>query len=116
MAYDIKLYLREDLLKTDAIVLEAEGYEEAERDVFEEYFREQDVSDLMISVHRDTGDVLHILLEEFVSGTELAIKMLREYPLPWTFSLPSLKIKEKPLEGVLLAIWKKYKSIKMEWE
>lgn len=57
-----------------------------------------------------------IVLEEFVTGTELAIKMLREYPLPWTFSLPSMNIKEKPLEDVLLAVWKKFKNVKMEWE
>ena len=116
MASDITLYLREDLLKTDAIILEAEGYEKAEREDFEELDRGPDDSALLVAVHKDTGDILQIVIEGFVDETEHAIKMMREYPLPWTFSLPSMKIKEKPLEDVLLAIWKKYKKIKMEWE
>ena len=113
MASDIILFLREDLLKTDAIVLEAEGYDEAAQEDFELYDREEDESDLMIDVHRDTGDVLQIVLEEFTSGTELAVWMLREYPLPWLFNLPSLRIREKPLEDVLLAVWKKFKNVKL---
>ena len=116
MASDITLYLREDFLKTDAIILEAEGYEKAEGEDFEELDRGPDDSALLIAVDKNTGEVLQIVIEGFVKETEHAVKMLREYPLAWTFSLPSLKIKEKPLEDVLLAIWKKYKNIKMEWE
>lgn len=113
MASDVKLYLREEFLKTDAIILEAEVYEKTDRDDFDIYEREKDDSALMISIHGDTGEVLSIVIEQFTTETEHAIKMLREYPLPWTFSLPSLKIKEKPLEDVLLAIYKKYKNVEM---
>jgi hypothetical protein len=116
MACDIKLFLREEFLETDAIILESEGYEAAERDVFEEYIREQDASDLMISIHRDFGEVIQITVEEFVSGTELAIEMLKKYPLPWTFSVPSMNIKKKPLEDILQLIHKKYKNMKISWE
>ncbi|MFC1490470.1 hypothetical protein ACFL6K_04600 [Candidatus Latescibacterota bacterium] len=116
MKNDYKLVLREKFLSTDAIIFEAEGYDAAEIDVFDEYIREQDVSDLMISVHRDTGEVLQIIVEAFVSGTELAIKMLQKYPLPWTFSVPSMNIEKKPLEDILKVIHKKYKNIKMSWD
>lgn len=116
MVYDIKLSLREDYLKTECIWLEAEGYESTPREDFERYEREQDDSGLMLSVHRDTGALLLIVIEQFREETEYAVKMLRDNPLPWTFSLASMGIKEKPLEDVLLAVWKKYKVMKMEWE
>jgi len=57
--------------------------------------------------------VLLVVLEEFTSGMELAVRMLREYPLPWLFSLPSLRIREKPLEDVLLAVYKKFRNVKL---
>ena len=110
---DIKLKLKEEYLKTNAIIFETEGFDLPDCEDFELYEREQDDSALMINVHRDTGEVLLIFIEQFKSETEYAIKMLREYPLPWTFSLPELKIKEKPLEDVLLAVYKKYKNIKI---
>jgi len=113
MASDLKLFLREDLIKTDSIVLESDGYEATPREDFEELVRTEDDSDLMISIHRDTGLPLIIIVEEFVTGTESAIQNLREHPLPWTFSVPQLGIREKPLEDVLLAVWKKYRNVKM---
>jgi len=113
MASDVKLYLREELLKTEAIILEAEEYDETDVEDFDLYERKQDDSALIIDVHRDTGEVLIIIMERFKAETEYTIKMLREYPLPWTFSLSSLKIKGKPLEDVLLAIYKKYKNVKI---
>lgn len=115
MASDVILILEKRFLKTDAIILKADGYDEFEADI-ERYDREQDDSMLMIGVHGDTGEPLSIILEQFVKETEHTIKMLREYPLPWTFSLPQMNIKEKPLEDILLAIYKKYKKTKMEWE
>ncbi|OPL13701.1 MAG: hypothetical protein AVO39_10205 [delta proteobacterium MLS_D] len=115
MASDITLTLEEQFLKTDAIILKADEYDEFE-EYIEQLGREQDDSMLMIGVHRDTGEPLSIILEQFVKETEYAIKMLREYPLPWTFSLPQMGIKEKPLEDILLAIYKKHKKTKMEWE
>ena len=116
MASNITLYLREEYIKTDAIWLEAEGYDATPKEDFEQLDRDTDEADLMIDVHRDTGDVLLVVIEGFKEDTKLAIQNLREYPLPWTFSLPSMNIKDKPLEDVLLAIWKKYNNVKMEWE
>ena len=116
MTTDVKLELCEKYLKTDAIILHAEKYDETPREDFELYDREQDDSSLMINIHKETGEVLVIILELFRSDTEYTVKMLREYPLPWTFSLPSLGITEKPLDEVLLVFWEKYKDIKMEWE
>ncbi len=115
MASDVTLILEKRFLKTDAIILKAEGYDEYEAYI-ERYDREIDDSALMIGVHCDTGELLSIILEQFVKETEYAIKMLREYPLPWTFSLSQMGIKEKPLEDILQAIYKKYKNIRMEWE
>ena len=115
MDYDITLVLREEYLKTDAIVLESVKHDPAHPEVLDEYRRE-DGSALIIQVHEDTGEVLQIFIEHFTKETEYAIKMLREYPLPWTFSLPSMKLKEKPLEDVLLAVYKKNKDAKMSWE
>ncbi len=112
MASDVSLILDESLLQTDCIWLVGPGYSKADIRDFEEYDRSSDISDLQIALHKETGIPVHIVLEEFVSGTELAIKMLREYPLPWTFSLPQMDIKEKPLEDILLAIYKQYKNIK----
>ena len=116
MAYDVTLTLREDLLKDDAIILEAKGYDETPLKDFDTLEREMDLSGIIIFVHRNTGEVLSIKIEDFRQEIKLAIKMLRDNPLPWTFSVPAMKIKEKPLEDVLLAIYKKHKGIKMEWE
>ena len=113
MASDVTLHLREQFLTTDAIWLEADGYDTTPREDFELMDREQDDSDLMVNVHRDTGEVLLVVVEQFTSETELAIKRLREYPLAWTFSLPELKVKEKPLEDVLAAVYKKHKNVKI---
>jgi len=110
MAYDVELFLIEKYLKTGDILLEAKGCDEVEQWDFEKLDRGSDESALLVSVNTFTGEVLEIELEGFVEETERAIKMLREYPLPWTFSLPQMNIKEKPLEDVLLAIWKKYKN------
>jgi hypothetical protein len=116
MASDVKLILDERLIKTGTIILDTDLYAETPCEDFERYEREQDDSDLWISVHRGTGEVLGISLEDFKHETDYAIKMLRDYPLPWTFSLAQLSIREKPLEDVFLAIYKKYKNVKTDWE
>ncbi len=116
MASDVTMYLKKDYLKTDAIWLEVKDLENIEQEEIEPYDHEEESSDLMISVHKATGKVLLIILEGFTDATDLAVKMLREYPLPWTFSVPEMKIKEKPLEDVILSIWKKHKNIKKQWE
>lgn len=105
--------LNEDALLDDLIRLEGPGFDAAERDDFDitgEY------ADVMVWVHRDTGQVLLVEVDRFRAKAEEAIKDLRETPLPWTFSLTSLGIKEKPLEDIVLAVWKKFKNVKMEWE
>ena len=78
MDYDITLVLREEYLKTDAIVLESVKHDPAHPEVLDEYRRE-DGSALIIQVHEDTGEVLQIFIEHFTKETEYAIKMLREY-------------------------------------
>ncbi len=116
MVSNIELYLEEKYLPTEAIWLECDGYESPPKTDTENYGMETYPANLMISVDRDTGRPIRIVLEGFTTEIKAAIKTLREYPLPWTFSLPQMGIKEKPLEDVLLAIYKKYKKIKMEWE
>lgn len=116
MASDVKLYLKEEYLKTGAIWLEAEGYTATDRADIEPLDRDKDDSLLMISVFRDNGEPLLFVIENFKEETEYAIKTLRDQPLPWTFSLELLKLKEKPLEDILLAVYKKFKSTKFEWE
>lgn len=113
MVYDIKLTLNEDALRDEMIRLESEGFEKAEKDDFDLY---EGYSNLAVWVYRDTGLVILVELDRFRELAEKAVKELRENPLPWTFSLPALGVKEKPLEDVLLAVWKKYKGMKMEWE
>jgi len=112
----IKLNLREDLLEKNAIVLETDDYAETELEFLESYDGENYPAELLIYVHSKTGEILVIILKEFKDCIKEAIQALRDNPLPWTFSVPGMKIKEKPLEDVLLAIWKKYKGVKMEWE
>lgn len=116
MASNIKLYLKEDYLPGETIWLEGEKYDETNISDFEEYELEHCKVDLFLSLQKETGNPVHIVVEGFKTETEGAVKYLREYPLPWTFTLESLGIKEKPLEDVLLAIWKKYKNVKAEWE
>jgi len=116
MEYDVKLKLREDMLKTNTIVLECGYYAEMEQKYIEPYDGEYYPAELMVNVHSKTGKILVIVLKEFKDCIKEAIQELRDNPLPWTFSVPSMKIKEKPLEDVLLAIYKKYKNVKMEWE
>jgi hypothetical protein len=110
MASDFKLRLLEEQIKTEAIVLQAEGYNSVRPENFERYEREQDDSGLMIGVHSDTGEPLVVVLETFKDDTEYVVQKLREYPLPWTFTVPQMGIKEKPLEDILLAVWKKYRD------
>ncbi len=110
------LTLDERYLNIDCIWLEGPRYYETADDDFEIYDRPEDISDLEITVHGKTGEVLQVLLEGFVRGTVTAVEMLRACPVPWTFSLPSMGLKEKPLEDILLAIWTKYRDIKMEWD
>ena len=114
MASNVTLQLDHDQLEAETIFLEATGYDNAGQEDFESY--EHDIPWLMIGMHSYTGAVLSVELDRFKALSEAVIMELRENPLPWTFSLPELGIKEKPLEDVLLAVWKKYKSIKMEWE
>lgn len=113
MASNIELFLQEDWLKTDAIILEGPGHDDTPLSDFE---RIDNVGPVMIEVHRDTGKPLGIVIEGFVDDTNDAVLALRDNPLPWTFTLASMEIIEKPLEDVLLAIWKKYKGITMEWD
>lgn len=112
MASDIKLNLKKDLLKTNAIVLETDDYAKTEPQYFENYDGENYPDELIIRIHSRTGEILVIDLELFKDYIKEAIQALRDNPLPWTFSVPSMKIKEKPLEDVLLAIYKKYKNVK----
>lgn len=116
MATDISLFLREEFLKTGCIELECAGYEQVKREDCERLDREEDDSNLFITIHRNTGKPLLISLEEFRDEAEYAMKMLREYTLPWTFTLQQLDIKEMRLEDVLYAVWEKYNGMKMEWE
>ena len=116
MALDIQLKLEKDELKNDIVFLVAENCNDKACENSELYERENDESNLIINLNHDTGELLNISLDEFTSNIEQAVKMLREYPLPWTFSLPDPNIKAKPLEDVLLAVYKKYKNIKMGWE
>ena len=111
----ITLHLREEFLKTDAIILESKLCD-SNRAYFVQYDHEEDNSDLMIDVHRETGEVLMITIEGFTRETEYVIEVLRKYPLPWKFSLPAMKIMAKPLDEILHAIYEKYKNIKMEWD
>ncbi len=113
MAYDVKLLLDEDRLLDEMIHLEGEGFDRAEGKDFE---LNDDYAEVMLWVHRDTGKVILVEVDRFKTKIEAAVKELRDSPLPWTFSLESLGIKEKPLEDVILAVWKKYRGMKMEWE
>jgi len=137
MAYDITLKLREDLIKTGAIVLEADDYAETEQEYSEPYddktymkgtvlltiplciFQHHSSAfystftypaELTVNVHSKTGEILIIVLDLFKDYIKEAVQSLRDNPLPWTFSVPSMKIREKPLEDVLLAIYKKHKK------
>ena len=111
MDTDISIALREDLLETDAIILEGPHYNETPLEEFDTY---DNPGFVYIDVNRDTGAPLRIMVEGFTTDTEEAVKSLQEHPLPWTFSLPQMKLKEKPLDEILLAIWKKYRNIEME--
>jgi len=110
MASDIKLNLREDLIKTNAIVLETDDYAKTEQEYFEPYDGKTYPAELTVNVHSKTGEILVVVLDLFKDYIQEAIQALRDNPLPWTFSVPSMKIKEKPLEDVLLAIYKKNKK------
>jgi hypothetical protein len=113
MAADITLSLDEDALLDDMIRLEGEGLKKAGRDDFQ---INDDYAEFVLWVHRDTGLVILIEVDRFRAITESAIQELKERPLPWSFSLLQFGIKEKPLEDLLLAVWEKYKGMKMEWE
>jgi len=110
MAYDITLKLREDLIKTNAIVLETDDYAETEQEYSEPYDGKNYPAELTVNVHSKTGEILIIVLDLFKDYIKEAVQSLRDNPLPWTFSVPSMKIREKPLEDVLLAIYKKHKK------
>jgi len=110
MADDITLFFREEYLEKGEINLITENYEKAGQNDVEAYDERYNTFTFFISVHRDTGDVIRISAYDFTTEIHNIIKDLRDYPLPWTFSLPSMNIKEKPLEDVLLAIWKKHRN------
>ena len=116
MDFHITLKLKENMLNTNAIVLEADDYAETEQEYFEPYDGENYPVELTVKVHSKTGEILVIVLELFKDYIKEAIQALRDNPLPWTFSVPSMKIKDKPLEDILLVIYKKHKNIKMEYE
>ncbi len=113
MNQNIMVALNEEDLTEETIALEGDGFD---WDKFDDYERVEDFTDLMVWVRRDTGVAIFIELDCFRSWIETALEELRENPLPWTFTLESLGIKEKPLEDVLLAVWEKYKDIKMVWD
>ena len=113
MASDVRLILIEDDLPGELITLEGYGFN---TDEFDDYELIGEYVYLHVWVRKDNQVVILIELEEFKSSTESTIKELRDNPLPWVFTLESLGIREKPLEDVLLAVWKKYKGMKMEWE
>ena len=112
MASDVRLTLNEDLISAGSVFLTADGYGSAGDDDFELSAMNDTEPDVMIHVHRDGGNVLCIELDRFKGLTEQAVKRLRDNPLPWTFTVPQMGIREKPLEDVLLAIWKKYRNAK----
>lgn len=106
MSSEIKLKLDNDELKRDTLLLIQDCNDNDSVDP-ERYERENDISNLVILYNNFNGKIINISLEEFTSHVELAVKMLRDYPLPWIFSITSMNIKEKPLEDILLAILKK---------
>lgn len=110
MASDVKLVLREDMLGSDAIFLEADGYASTGRELFDSYNSVDYPGDLMINVHKDSGEVLLVELDLASDTITEAVVSLREHPLPWVFSVPQMKIKEKPLEDVLEAVYRKFKN------
>jgi len=110
MASDIVLHLDERMIDKDGILLESVEYDNIPIEDMELYQRNRDDSNLMIEVHRYTGKPLLITLWDFRTETKHAVEILRKHPLPWVFTLESMGIKEKPLEDVLLAIWKKYRK------
>jgi hypothetical protein len=112
MVYDIKLFLDEESLPGGLLRLEGEGFDKTEEADLEQY---GEFGTLRMYVHRDTGLVILAEVERFREMVERAVQELRENPLPWTFSLAGIA-KEKPLEDVILAVWKKYRNQKMEWE
>lgn len=113
MDSSIKLSLAEEFITTDAIILYGPKYEETPIEHFLDY---DNSGPVMISVHCETGEPLHIVWEGYVGDIEYAIEGLREKPLPWNFSLPEMNIYEKPLEDILLALYEKYKDVKMGWD
>lgn len=113
MASNLTLVLNEDALLDDLIRLEGPGFDKAEREGFESY---NDYGNLFVWVNRETGDIILIEVERFRAFAEDAVIEIRNNPLPWTFSVASLGIKEKPLEDVILAAWKRFKNVKIEWE
>ncbi|MCE5249766.1 hypothetical protein LLG96_06050 [bacterium] len=116
MTTDIQLKIDEDIIDSGMISLETDDYKNADKDDLELYKPTADDPELIISVHRNTGKILYIELDCFTTKMKDVIIRLRDYPLPWTFSLHSLGIVEKPLDEVLLAVCEKYKDVKMEWE
>jgi hypothetical protein len=102
---DYTLILGGDYERTGVIELWTEDYN-AE---WENVESERKDSGLIIGVNRETGEPLLVVLEQFKNKVGSAIRSLGNNPLPWTFSLPEMGIKEKPLEDVLLAIWRKYR-------
>jgi hypothetical protein len=113
MASNVRLALIEDDLTENTITLEGEGFD---REEFNDYELVGEYTDLMVWVRRNDQIVIFIELDRFRELTERAVQELRDNPLPWVFTLESLGIREKPLEDVLLAVWKKFKGIRMEWE
>jgi hypothetical protein len=110
MGSNVILRLDEDRIAQGEIFLMAEDGSSA---------REEDVetcvlaSGIWVYVSHSTGEVLSIELHRFRTMIAQAVKRLRDNPLPWTFTVPQMGIREKPLEDVLLAIWKKYRNSKM---
>jgi len=113
MASEVKVILNEDDLPGEMITLEGDGFS---TDDLEDYELTGEYTYLSIWVRKDTQVPSLIELNEFREAIEPTIQELRDNPLPWVFTLESLGIREKPLEDVLLAVWKKYRGIKMEWE
>ena len=107
MGTDITVVLKEYGLENGVVVLDKAGFDGLDIYDIEEY--EIKGSALSIWIDGNTGGVLEIILVDFKETTAAEIKALRDNPLPWTFTCESMGIKEKPLEDLLLKIWKRYK-------
>ena len=110
MGADVRLALREYLIKTNTFFLTTDAYNDAEDVFFEDLIRDGDPNELAIKINQHNGEVLCVVLRRFHRSIDQAVASLRDNPLPWTFSWSVRGIREKPLEDVLLAVYREYKD------